>query len=68
MSLARTARLLEATAPDAFASALPEIERCDRLSTAWDDMADALGRRDYAAFDQHKARFDAASKDYRHDD
>lgn len=47
------------TAPDAFASVLPELDRCDRLSTAWDDMAEALSRRDYAAFDQHKARFDA---------
>jgi hypothetical protein len=57
MSVSRTARLLEATAPDAFASVLPEIDRCDRLSTAWDDMAEALSARDYNAFDSAKVRF-----------
>lgn len=57
MSVARTARLLEANAPDAFASVLPDLDRCDRLSTAWDDMAEALSARDYNAFDSAKVRF-----------
>lgn len=37
--------------PEAFASILPEIERCQRMSNAWDDACQRLAEdhREYRA-------------------
>jgi hypothetical protein len=51
---ARHARMLDATTPEAFAIVLPEIERCQRLSDAWDREWERLSA-DHA---EHRAKLE----------
>lgn len=46
--------------PEAFASILPEIDRVQRMSNAWDDMLDNATRLD-GSYEAARDRFNAES-------